>query len=153
MTGSWTSLVSVVWAALKSGGVVVGCSMVDMRRCVTGVLGRVMINSGGLKTSFPFAEMTRGKPGCMLGGAGSVGEGDLIVALTMLALTISTARLCSEVEGDGSPSSSISSGAAELSGDSVLVSEYDPLAIALATSLSVDESREGMVVMMWGVGR
>ena len=89
----------------------------------------------------------------MLGGAGSLGEGDLIVALTMLAMTISTARLCSEVEGDGSPSSSISSGAAELSGDSVVVSEYDPLAIALATSLSVDESREGMVVMVWRVGR
>src|SRR6266702_15739 len=87
----------------------------------------------------------------MLGGAGSSGEGDLIAALTMLAMTISTARLCSEVERDGSWSSSISSGATELSGDSVVVSEYDPLIIALVTSRSMDESREGIVV--WGVGR
>src|SRR6266702_3439016 len=87
MTGSWTSLVSAAWAALGSGGVVVGRSRVDMRRCVIGVLGRVVMDCGGI----------------------------------------------------------------ELSGDSVVVSEYDPLAIALATSRSVDESREGIVV--WGVGR
>src|SRR6266571_4136562 len=137
MTGSWTSLVSAAWAALGSGGVVVGRSRVDMRRCVTGVLGRVVIDSGGLKTSFPFTEMTLGKSGWMLEGAGSSGEGDLIAALTMLAMTISIVRLCSEVERGGSWSSSIPSGATELSGDSVVVSEYDPLAIALATSRSV----------------
>src|SRR6266702_2258738 len=152
MTGSWTSVVSAAWAALGSGGVVVGRSRVDMRRCVTGVLGWVLIDSGGLKTSFAFTETMLGKSGWMLGGAGSSGEGDLIIAaLTMLAMTISTAKLCSEVEGDGSWSSFISSGAIELSGDSVVVSEYDPLTIALATSRSVDESREGIVV--WGVGR
>ncbi len=143
---------SAAWAALGSGGVVVGRSRVDMRRCVIGVLGRVVMDSGGLKTSFPFTEMTLGKSGWMLGGIGSSGEGDLIIAaLTMLAMTISTARSCSEVGRGGSWSSSISSGGIELSGDSVVVSEYDPLAIALATSRSVDESREGIVV--WGVGR
>jgi len=109
-------------------------------------------DSGGLKTSFPFVETTLGKSGWMLGGAGSSGEGDLIIAaLTMLAMTISTAKSCSRVEGSGSWSSSISSGGTELSGDSVVVLEYDPLAIALATSHSVDESQEGIVVR--GVGR
>src|SRR6266571_4793922 len=152
MIGSWTSLVSAAWATLGSGGVVVGRSRVEMRRCVTGVLGRVMSDSGGLKTSFPFTEMTLGRSGWILGGAGSSGEGDLIIAtLTMLAMTISTSALCSGVEGSGSWSSSISSGGTELSGDSVVVSEYDPLAIALVTSHSVDESQEGIVV--WGVGR
>ncbi len=74
----------------------------------------------------------------MLGGAGSLGEGDLITtALTRLAMTISTAKSCSRVVRGGGCSSSI---AIELSGDSVVVSEYDPLAMALATSLSVDES-------------
>src|SRR6266702_2756565 len=147
MTGSWTSLVSTAWAALGSGGVVVGRSRVEMRQCITGVLGRVVADSGGLKTSFPFSEMTLGKSGWILGGAGSSGEGDLIIAaLTMLAMTISMARLCSEVWGCGWWSSSISSRGTELSGDSVVVSEYDPLAIALSTSCSVDESREGIVV-------
>src|SRR6266702_5320460 len=146
MTGSWTSLVSVAGAALWSGEVVVGCSRVETRRCITGVLGWVVADSGGLKTFFPFSEMMLGKSGWMLGGAGSSGEGDLIIAaLTMLAMTISTAALCSGVEGSGSWSSSISSGGTELSGDSVVVSEYDPLAIALVTSHSVDESQEGMV--------
>ena len=117
-----------------------------MRRCVTGVLGWVMIDSGGLRTSFPFTEMMLERSGWMLGGAGS-GEGDLITAaLTMLAMTISTARSCSGVESGGSRSSSISSGGTELSGDSVVVSEYDPLAMALVTSRSMDESREGIVV-------
>src|SRR6266581_7902264 len=147
MTGSWTSLVSAIWAALGSGGVVVGRSRVEMRRCVTGVLGWVMIDSGGLRTSFPFTEMMLERSGWMLGGAGSSGEGDLITAtLVMLAVTISTARSCSGVERGSSWSSSISSGGTELSGDSVVVSEYDPLAMALATSRSVDESREGIVV-------
>src|SRR6266702_119386 len=147
MIGSWTSLVSALWAILGSGGVVVGRLRVEMRRCVTGVLGRVMIDSGGLRTSFPFIEMMLGSPGWMLGGAGSFGEGVLITAtLVMLAATISTARLCSGVERGRSWSSSISSGGTELSGDSVVVSEYDPLAMALATSRSVDESREGIVV-------
>src|SRR6266702_8344606 len=151
MTGLWTSLVSAAWAALGSGGVVVGRSRVEIRRCTTGVLGRVVADSGGLKTSFPFTEMTLGRSGWMLGGAGPSGEGDLIAALTMLAMTISIAKLCSGVGRGGSWSSSISSGGTELSGDSVVVLEYDPRAIALATSRSVDESREGIVV--WGVGR
>src|SRR6266702_3838022 len=152
MTGSWMSLVSAAWDALGSGGVVVGRSRVEMRRCITGVLGQVVVDSGGLRTSFPFVEITLGKSGWMLGGAGSSGEGDLITAaLTMLAMIISTVESCSEVGRSGSWSSSISSGGTELSGDSVVVSEYDPLAIALATSLSVDESQEGIVV--WGVGR
>src|SRR6266571_699003 len=142
MTGSWTSLVSAAWAALWSGGVVVGCSRVETRRCTTGVLGRVVADSGGLKTFFPFSEVMLGKSGWTLGGVGS-GEGDLITAaLTMLAMTISMARSCSGVGGDGWWSSSILSGCTELSGDSVVVLEYDPLAIALATSHSVDESRE-----------
>ena len=141
MTGSWTSLVSVAWAALWSGEVVVGCSRVETRRCITGVLGWVVADSGGLKTFFPFSEMTLGKSGWMLGGAGSLGEGDLITAAqTMLAMTISTAKLCSGVGRGGWWSSSILSEGAELSGDSVVVSEYDPLAIALATSCLVDES-------------
>src|SRR6266702_2374661 len=102
MTGSWTSLVSAAWAALGSGGVVVGRSRVHMRRCVTGVLGRVVIDSGGLRTSFPFSETMLGKSGWMLGGAGSSGEGDLIIAaLTMLAMTVSTAKSCSAVERGG----------------------------------------------------
>src|SRR6266702_6167528 len=152
MAGSWTSLVSMAWAALWSGGVVVGRLRVETRRCVTGVLGWVVIDSGGLKTFFPFLEMTLEKSGWMLGGAGLLGEGDLITAaLTMLAMTISTARSCSGVGRDGWGSSSISSGCTELSGDSVVVLEYDPLAIALATSRLVDESQEGIVV--WGVGR
>src|SRR6266702_1487212 len=151
MTGSWTSLVSVAGAALWSGEVVVGCSRVETRRCITGVLGWVVADSGGLKTFFPFSEMMLGKSGWMLGGAGSMGEGDLITAaLTTLAMTISTARSCSGVGRDGWGSSSISSGCTKLSGDSVVVSEYDPLVIALATSRSVDESQEGMV---WGVVR
>jgi len=109
-----------------------------------------VVDSGGLRTSFPFVEMMLGKSGWMLGGGGSSGEGDLIIAvLTMLVMTISTVKLCSKVERSGSWSSSISSGA-ELSGDSVVVSEYDPLAIALAMSRSVDELREG--IMVWGVG-
>src|SRR6266702_4035017 len=151
MTGSWMSLVSAAWAALWSGGVVVGRSRVETRRCVTGVLGQVVIDSGGLKTFFPFSVMMLGKSGWILGGAGSSGEGGLITAaLIMLAMTISTVKSCSGEEGSGSWSSSISSGTS-LSGDSVVVSEYDPLAIALATSRSVDESREGIVVR--GVGR
>ncbi len=152
MTGSWTSLVSVAWAALGSGGVVVGRSKVEIRWCTTGVLGWVVADSGGLKTSFPFFEIMLGRSGWMLEGAGSSGEGDLIIAaLTMLAMTISTAKLCSRVGRGDWGSSSISSGGTELSGDSVVVSEYDPLAIALTTSRSVDESWEGIVV--WVVGR
>ena len=117
-----------------------------MRQCITGVLGQVVADSGGLKMFFPFSEMMLGKSGWMLGGAGLSGEGDLITAaLTMLAMTISTAKLCSGVGRDGWGSSSISSGCTELSGDSVVVSEYDPLAIALAMSHLVDESQEGMV--------
>ncbi len=138
---------SALWAIPGSGDVVVGRSRVEMRRCVTGVLGWVMIDSGGLRTSFPFTEMMLERSGWMLGGAGSSGEGDLITAtLVMLAVTISTARSCSGVERGSSWSSSISSGGTELSGDSVVVSEYDPLAMALAISRSVDESREGIVV-------
>src|SRR6266702_2435431 len=124
MTGSWTILVSTAWAALWSRGVVVGRSRVETRRCTIGVLGQVVADSGGLKTFFPFSLMTLGKSGWMLGGAGSSGEGDLIIAvLTMLAMTISTAKLCSGVEGSGSWSSSISSGGTELSGYFVVVSE------------------------------
>src|SRR6266702_5477602 len=147
MTGSWISLVSGAWAALGSGGVVVGCSRVEVRRCITGVLGRVVVDSGGLKTSFPFTEMMLGRSGWVIGGAGSSGEGDLIIAVwTMLAMIILTARSCSGMGRGSSWSSSISSGGTKLSGDSVVVSEYDPLAIALVTRRSVDESREGIVV-------
>src|SRR6266702_2801084 len=151
MARSWTSLVSMAWAALGSGGVVVGCSRVERSLCVTGVFGRVIADSGGHQSSPSFVEMTLEKSGWMLGGAGLSGEGDLITtALTRLAMTISTAKSCSGVVRGGGWSSSI---AIELSGDSVVVSEYDPLAMALATSLSVDESREGMIVVVWGVGR
>src|SRR6266702_7127551 len=99
-----------------------------------------MADSGGLRTSPSFVEMMLEKSGWMLGGAGPLGEGDLITAaLTRLAMTISTAESCSEVEGSGWWFSSIASRDTELSGDSIVVLEYDPLAIALATSLLVDE--------------
>jgi len=117
------------------------------------VFGWVVADSGGLRMSPSFMEMMLEKSGWMLGGAGPSGEGDLITAaLIRLAMTISTARSCSGVGRGGWGSSSIASRDPELSGDSVVVSEYDPLAMALATSLSVDESREGMVMVVWGVG-
>src|SRR6266702_1031103 len=127
MTGSWTSLVSAAWAALGSGGVVVGCSRVETRWCVTGVFGQVMADSGGLRTSPSFVEMMLEKSGWILGGGGSSGEGDLITAaLTRLAMAISTARSRSGVERGGWWSSSIASEDTEPSGDSVVVSENDP---------------------------
>src|SRR6266571_9338646 len=99
MMGSWTSLVSMAWAALGSGGVVVGRSRVEMSRCVTGVFGQVVVDLGGCRTSPSFVEMILEKSGWILGGGGSSGEGDLITAaLTRLAMSISTARSRSGVE-------------------------------------------------------
>src|SRR6266702_5271598 len=90
MTGSWTSLVSVTWAALGSKGVTVGRSRVETRRCITGVFGQVVADSVGRKTFPSSVEMTLGKSGWILGGlVGS--EGGLVIAtLTRLAMTIST---------------------------------------------------------------
>ncbi len=131
---------SMAWAALGSGGVVVGRSRVETCQCMTGVFGWVVADSGGCKTSPLFVLTILAKSGWMLGGAGLSGEGDLITAaLTRFAMTISTVKSCSGVGGCGWWSSFIASGDTELSGDSVVVSEYNPLAIALATSLSVDE--------------
>src|SRR6266702_7130572 len=90
MTGSWTSFVSVTWAALGSKGVTVGRSKVEARRCITGVFGRVVADSVGRKTFPSSVETTLGKSWWILGG--SVGlEGGLVIAtLTRLAMTIST---------------------------------------------------------------
>src|SRR6266702_1696600 len=108
---------------------------------MTGVFRRVVADAGGLKMSSFFVVMMLGKSGWMLGGAGSSGEGGLITAaLIKLAMTISTVKSCSGVGRDGWWSSSIASRDTESSGDSVVVSEYDPRAMALATSRSMDES-------------
>src|SRR6266704_5709145 len=102
MTGSWTSLVSVTWAALGSRGVTVGRSRVETRRCITGVFGRVVADSGGRKTSPSSVEMTLGKSGWMLGGSEFLGGGELVIAtLTKLAMTVSTAVSCSGEKGSG----------------------------------------------------
>src|SRR6266702_4512887 len=124
MIGSWTSLVSVAWAALGSGGVVVGRSRVETRRCITGVFGWVVADSGGIKTFPPSVEMMLGEWGWMLRGFGSLGEGGLVtVTLIRLAMTISTAMLRSGVgRGDGW-SSSIIPEDTEPSGDFVVVLE------------------------------
>jgi len=154
MTGSWTSLVSVTWAALGSRGVTVGRWRVEMRQCVTGVVGQVVADSGGRKTLPPLVEMILEKSGWMLGGSDSSGGvGPVIATLTRFAMTISMAMSCSWMRRGGWWSSPIASEDIESSGDSVVVLEYDPLAMALATSLLVDESQEGMGVVMWGVGR
>ncbi len=123
-----------------------------MRRCVTGVLGQVVVDSGGRKTFPSSVEMTLEKSGWMLGGSDSSGGGPVIATLTRFAMTTSMAMSRSWMGRGDWWSSPIASEDIESSGDSVVVSEYDPLAIALAMSLLVDESQEGMVVM-WGVGR
>src|SRR6266571_6967804 len=99
MTGSWTSLVSATWAALGSRGVTVGRPRVETRRCVTGVFGQVISDSGDRKTLPSPVEMTLGKSGWILGG--SVGsEGGLVIAtLTRLAMTISTVSSFSGEKG------------------------------------------------------
>src|SRR6266702_3303117 len=102
MTGSWTSLVSATWAALGSRGVVVGRSKVEARRCMTGVFGRVLVDSGGRKTLPSSVVMILGKSGWMLGGSESSGGGELVIAtLTKLAITVSTAVSCSGEKGRG----------------------------------------------------
>src|SRR6266702_1011121 len=90
MTGSWTSLVSTTWAALGSKGVIVGHSKVEVRWCITGVFGRVVVDSAGRKPFPSSVETMLGKSGWILGG--SVGsEGGLVIAtLIRLAMTIST---------------------------------------------------------------
>src|SRR6266702_1120416 len=97
MMGSWMSLVSATWAALGSGGV--GRSRVEMRRCITGVFGRVVADSAGRKTLPPSVVTMLGKSGWILGG--SVGtEGVLVIAtLTRLVMTISTVSLSSGEKG------------------------------------------------------
>src|SRR6266702_2435603 len=152
MTGSWTSLVSATWAALGSRGVTVGHWRVEMRRCVTGVLGQVEVESGGRKTFPSSVEMTLEKSGWVLGGSDCSGGGPVIATLTRFAMTASMAMSRSWMGRGDWWSSPTAPEDIESSGDSVVVSEYDPLAIALAMSLLVDESQEGMVVM-WGVGR
>src|SRR6266702_181799 len=99
MTGSWTSLVSATWAALGSRGVTVGCSKVETRWCITGVFGRVVIDSAGRKTFLPSVEMMLGKSGWMLGGLDRSEEGLVIATLIRLAMTISTVSSFSEEKG------------------------------------------------------
>src|SRR6266702_3437814 len=90
MMGSWTSLVSATWAALGDGGVIVGRSRVEARRCITGVFGRVVADSAGRKTFSFLLGRSSGKFGLILGGlVGLVGE-VVIATLTRLAMTIST---------------------------------------------------------------
>src|SRR6266702_8834663 len=102
MTGSWTSLVSAMWAALGSKGVIVGRSRVETRRCITGVFGRVVADSAGRKTFPSFVETMLGKSGWILGGSGFFGEGGLVIATwTKLAMTVSTVVLCSGGKGSG----------------------------------------------------
>src|SRR6266702_6292288 len=102
MMGSWTSLVSMTWAALGSRGVTVGRSRVETRRCVTGVFGRVVVDSGGRRTSPSFVEMMLEKSGWMLGGSEFSGEGELVIATwTKLVMTVSTAVSCSGEKGSG----------------------------------------------------
>src|SRR6266702_3618220 len=101
MAGSWTSLVRAMWAVLGSKGVTVGCSKVEARRCITGVFGRVVVDSGGRKTFFPSTEMMLGKSGWILGGSEFSGEGLVIATLTRLAMTISTASSPSKGKGSG----------------------------------------------------
>src|SRR6266702_3564352 len=96
MMGSWTSLVSATWAALGSRGVTVGRSKVEARWCITGVFGRVMVDSGGSKTLPSSVETTLGKSGWMLGGLEfSEGGGLVIATLTRSAMTVSLAVSCS----------------------------------------------------------
>src|SRR6266702_5313830 len=102
MMGSCTSLVSVTWAALGSRGVTVGHLKVEARRCITGVFGRVVADSGGHKTLPSSVEMMLGKSGWILGGSEFSGGGGLIiVTLTRLAMTVSTAVSCSGEKGSG----------------------------------------------------
>src|SRR6266702_2988562 len=98
MTGSWTSLVSTTWAALGSKGVIVGHSKVEVRWCITGVFGRVVVDSAGRKTFPSSVETMLGKSGWILGGS----EGGLVIAtLIRLAMTISTVSSFSGEKGSG----------------------------------------------------
>src|SRR6266702_3757434 len=99
MTGSWTSLVSAMWAALGSKGVIVGRSKVEVRRCITGVFGRVVVDSAGRKTLPPSVEMMLGKSGWILGGSVGSAGGLVIATLSRLAMTISTVSSFSGEKG------------------------------------------------------
>ncbi len=93
---------SATWAALGSRGVTVGRSKVETRRCITGVFGRVVVDSGGRRTFPSSVEMMLGKSGWMLGGSEFVGEGELVIATWIrLAMTVSTAVSFSGRKGSG----------------------------------------------------
>src|SRR6266702_5047787 len=101
MTGSWTSLVSMTWAALGSKGVIVGRSKVEARQCITGVFGRVVADSAGCKTFPPSVETTLGKSGWILGGSVWSAGGLVIATLNRLGMTISTVSSFSGEKGSG----------------------------------------------------
>src|SRR6266702_5900424 len=101
MTGSWTSLVSTTWAALGSKGVIVGHSKVEVRWCITGVFGRVVVDSAGGKTFSSSGETMLGKSGWILGGSVWLERGLVIATLTRLAMTISTVLSSSGEKGSG----------------------------------------------------
>ena len=75
---------------------------VETRQCITGVFGRVIVDSGGRRTSPSSVEMMLEKSGWMLGGSEFLEEGGLVIAtLTKLAITVSTAVSCSGEKGSG----------------------------------------------------
>ncbi len=79
----------------------VGCSRVDTRQCITGVFGRVMVDSGGLRTSPSLVEIALEKSGWILRGDDSLGGGLVTATLIRLVMTISTAASCSGEKGSG----------------------------------------------------